>query len=61
MRYHHTVTRVRVERPPFVLVPQFFGRVVALERFHEHLCRLGMLALDQRFAGARLELRPVRR
>src|SRR5262245_12107284 len=102
MRYHHTVTRVRVERPPFVLVPQFFGstvfdrgtsryypfdhettgiltglltgrfddlharfaasepaeRVVALERFHEHLCRLGMLTLDQRFAGERLDVTP---
>jgi MoaA/NifB/PqqE/SkfB family radical SAM enzyme len=102
MRYHHTVTRVRVARPPYVLVPQFFGatvfdrgtsryypfdhettriltallherfddlharfaatepaeRVVALERFHEHLCRLGMLTLDQRFAGERLDVTP---
>jgi mycofactocin biosynthetic radical S-adenosylmethionine protein MftC len=101
MRYHHTVTRVRVSRPPFVLVPQFFGstvfdrstsryypfdheatdiltalveepfdslharfattlgdRVGALERFYEHLSRLGMFTLDQRFAGQRLPVTP---
>jgi radical SAM protein with 4Fe4S-binding SPASM domain len=101
MRYHHTVTRVPMSRPPFVLVPQFFGstvfnrgtsryypfdheateilttllsepfdavharytvtrpdRVGALERFYEHMSGLGMVTVDQRFVGQRLDVTP---
>src|SRR5262245_2013454 len=31
-------------------------RVLALERFYEHLSRLGLFTIDQRFAGERLDM-----
>lgn len=33
-------------------------RVRALERFHDHLSRLGLFGVDQRFAGERLDVTP---